>query len=214
MIEYLMNNELILFGILLIGALSYWIASGASRADYKAFHVVLGVSLFSTFWLGVYWTIEQCQLIDNFIIRIFISSFVVAFAAGIWRKWLADKAFRRLRLWGITTTSFGPSGAWDILESTPDGREFHYIRVHLKNGVELGSDQDGLVRKRLNKKFDFPPDIIADEQGNVVLIVTETWKKKSKKPKTNKPVDKYGRTEFTYIPASNIDRIQAYIKKG
>lgn len=205
-----MKNELILFGIILIGSIGYWIASGASRADYKAFHVVIGVSLFCVLWLGIYWVAEQC--LDNLIIKILISSLVVGLVACFWRKYFADWVFQCLRRLKITTTGFGPSRAWDALESAPDGREFHYVRVHLTNGEKLGSDQSSLARKWKEKRIDFPPDIITDEQGNIVLVVTEIWDKDADEPEKHNPVDEHGRTEFTYIPASNIVRIQTYIK--
>lgn len=207
-----MNNELVPIGIVLSSALSYWIASGASRADYKAFHVALGLLLFSVLWLFVYGAVEQ--IFGNLItIRVLISSVVVLFVAGLWRTYIAEWVFQYLRNLRITTASFGPSRAWDVFESTPDGREFHYIRVHLVNGVQLGSDQACLAGRRKNNEIDFSPGMITDEQGNIVLVVTEIWDKNADDPERNNPVDQHGRTEFTYIPASNITRIQAYIKR-
>ena len=211
MIEYLVENELILFAVVLIGTLGYWIASGAARADYKTLHVTLGIALFTAIGGGVYWIFGPLGF-QNPVIGILISFVTVLPIAFVWRRWASEWLFNRLRDLHITTTSFGPSRAWDVLESTPDGREFHYIRVHLADGTELGSNQTALARKRQNKELDFPPDMLTDEQGNVVIIVTETWEKDADTPKENNPVDSEGRTEFTYIPASNITRIQAYIK--
>lgn len=208
--RYLMDNEPIFFGILFLGAFGYWIASGAIRANYRLLHVTLGVALFFVFGLGTYYIIEQW--FDVHAAWGIIGAFVViTITAYLWRRWIAELVFQYLRDLGITTTSFGPSRAWDILESTP-GREFHYIRVHLESGGMLGSNQNNLSIEKNEDRLDFEPDVITDEQGNVALIVTEKWGKNDDEPKTATIIDEDGCTKFTYIPASNITKIEAYIK--
>ena len=213
-----LSGELLFFAL---GALGYWVASGAVRADYKILHVFLGVVWFSAIGLlahcSIYF-IAQYLDISGFVVRIVnvaaavVAVIAVVLAAYFWRKWVAEWVFRRLRDLGVTTTPFGPSGAWEILEATPDGREFHYVRVSLVGGKQLGSDLARLTRKWMEKEIDFSPDITVDEQGNVALIVTEIWDKDVDDSEKNYPMDENGRTEFTYIPASNITRIQVYLE--
>ena len=207
-----MNNGFLFF---ILGALGYWMASGAVRADYKILHVFLGVAWFSVIGILAHCLISQyfgiSSLTEKIIAGIAVLA-VVIIAAYFWRVYIAEWVFRLLRSLGVTTTPFGPSGAWDILESTPDGREFHYVRVSLVGGKQLGSDLAKLTRKWLEKEIDFSPDIIVDEQGNVALIVTDVWGEDTDEPESNHPMDECGRTEFTYIPSSNITRIQVYVE--
>ena len=163
-------------------------ASGAVRADYKILRVFLGVVWFSLIGVLTYFALDfitqyliaiQYISIFGFIFEIInvVIAIVVVTVAYLWRKCIAEWVFRCLRDLGITTTPFGPSGAWDVLESTPDGREFHYVRVSLENGKQLGSDLAKLTRKWREGDIDFSPDITVDEQGNVSLIVTDVWDK-------------------------------------
>lgn len=213
MFDSLFNyDDLKVFAITLIGALAYWIASGAARADYKALHVLLGVALFSAVGAAAYLVFSNF-VYDQLIIGAVISFVVVTPLAYIWRRWGADWVFPYLQKYRITNTSFGPSRAWDTFHSDTDGRAINYLCVHLTNGDKLYSDLLLLHDNWEEKKFDFNPGIITDAEGNVVLVVTKILKKGATEPKQIEPVDEEKGTEFTYIPAANIVAIRAYINK-
>ena len=213
MIDYLMQNKEVFFGILLLAGLGYWVASGAIRANYRFLHVVLGLTLFFVSGFLIYYPIQLYfgGSIIGQILGGIASVVLVVFVACKWRKKWAECAFQFLRNRGITTISFGPDRAWDNFTSTP-GRVFHYYYIELKNGDIIGSNQYMLSKKERNKELDFDPDAMFDEQGNIVLIATKIWKKGEKKSKKLSIKDKKGRTKFTYIPASSIRKIETFIK--
>lgn len=205
-------GDLKVFAIALVGAMAYWIASGAARADYKALHVLLGVALFSAVGAAVY-SAFSIFVYDDLFIGAIVSFVIVTPLAYIWRRWGADWVFPYLQKYRITNTSFGPSRAWDSFHSDADGRGINYLRVHLTNGDELDSDLVLLHDKWEKKKLDFNPGIITDAEGNVVLVVTKIRRKGATEHEENNPVDQEKGTEFTYIPATNITKIRAYIDK-
>lgn len=208
MFEYLNDNPTFLL-IFFFSAVGYWVASGAARANYKTLHVALGIALFFLIGLGTYYFIKQYFDI-HIVWRIIIAGFVIIATAYIWRRWWAEPVFQKLRNWSVTTTSFGPSKTWDMIESVPK-RKFHYYRVELEDGTQMGSDTEKL--QNMDEKDDeCPSEMIIDEEGNVALFVTEIWKKGKKKPIKNNFIDEHGRIEYTYIPASKIRMIQAYFK--
>lgn len=207
MITSYLNNEPTLLLILFLGAVGYWIASGAAHANYRALHVVLGVALFFIIGFGTYYIIGRS--FDVHVAWKIVAAFAsIAVIAYCWRRWWAEPVFVFLRNWSVTTTSFGPSKTWDIIESVP-GRRFHYYRVELTDGTQMGSDTASLV----NMDIDFPPEIIVDEEGNVALVVTEIWKDGEDESISHNPIDEYGRTEYTYIPAANVKMIELYFKQ-
>lgn len=194
-----------LFLVTLIGAIGYWCASGAERADYKILHVAIGISLFFVLALIVYCTLEQ--FVPS-LISLGISLIIVACIAVLWRKLLAERTFRLLRGAGITSIPFGPSATFDIIGSVP-GRQFHSFSVELKDGKILVSNTQGLGNDELLKEHNCPPEIITDEDGNVALLVTEIHED-GKDPIIKDPANKKtDLIEYTYIPASNIRTIKA-----
>lgn len=212
MITDYLSNETIL---VLLAAFGYWMASGAVRANYRLLHVALGITIFFVLGLVTYYAIEQ--RFDIYFNWGIVGAFaVVIIIAYLWKRWIADWVFHFLRDWGITSTSFGPAGAWDNFASIP-GRDFRYYHIYLKNGDRLSSNAHDLAFKRQKNELDFDPEVIIDEQGNIILMVTkirtevEGEEKKIKETKTKKVVDE-GRTKFTYIPASNIEKIEVFIK--
>lgn len=204
--EFLINADPTLLVIILIGGLGYWLASGAVRtSDYKALPVILGTALFSIIGLLVHYVVKQG--LDNFIISIFTwhlpSLFVVMLSAYFWRKWLSERIFVCLRKMGITTIPFGPSGAWDTLEN---GNVLYYFKIYLTDGSALGSDQ-AVVKKAC---LSVNPDTTIDAQGNISFIATEIWEKECKESQKPPIKSSDGHTIFTYIPATNINRIEAH----
>lgn len=208
-----MENPEVFYGILLLASLGYWVASGAIRANYRLLHVVLGLALFFISGFLLYYLIQiyfDNSLIGKIIGGV-VSVILVIVIAYRWRKSWAESVFQFLRNFGITTTSFGPDRAWDNFSSIP-GREFHYYLIELKNGDRIGSDQYKLSVKEIQKELDFDPDTITDEQGNIIIVATELWKKGKKKSKKSPIKNKKGCTKFTYIPASSIRKIEIFIK--
>lgn len=197
-----------LFLILLAGIMGHWVASGAERANYRALHVVLGIALFFGIGLLTYWLINR--FLDNSkIVAASVSILVIVLGSYVWRRWWSDKAFRGLRKLGITASSFGPSRVWDSIMSIPN-TNFQRYHVILKDKTLLISDID-VLREMGN--IDVSLGLLADEEGNVALLVTKI-QKDGEAEIDNVPVEedtKY--TEYTYVPASNIDTIKVYFKK-
>lgn len=216
MTELIFEN-LSLFVIFLTGLISYWVASGGTRASYKAFPVVLGVSIFSFVFLvggrliDLFRADESFPFQESIVIMLVLSVGVVALAY-FWRIWISEKVFQYLRGWDITTTPFGPPGAWDAFESRP-GRHFQHICVHLRDETMLESDMESLED---NEELGIPSGRITDSpiidsEGNIALIVTRRWAPGAKEPEENNPVDESKRLKFTYIPASNITMIEVKV---
>lgn len=260
-------EELTIFMVTLVGALAYWVASGATRADYKAFPTVLGIAMFSMIAGGVYWIIGHSCL-NHPILRVIVSLVVVVPAAYaywiapsadrktlhvvlivgvlaglagvvywmigcldfkypvlravislivtvptayVWRIWGTEQVFPYLQKYRITNTTFGPSRAWDTFQTDPDGRAPNYIRIHLTNGEKLDSDLVCLSERHKRNELGFNPSMITDAEGNAFLVVTKVLSKDGTEQE-NEPIDKKG-TEFTYIPAANITKIQVYVDK-
>lgn len=202
--EYFTNDP-ILFLILLFGVISYWIASGAERANYRLLHVILGIALFFGIGFGIYYIIKLCSNSPG--IGTTVGIVAVVISAYLWRRWLADCVYQYLRDWGITATSFGPSRVWDTIISAPE-RRFYHFHVELNDGTVLVSNTKKLVKI----DPDCPPEMRSDEEGNVALLVTKI-RKKNKKTIKNKPVSKKRMMEYTYIPASSIRTIRAHFRK-
>lgn len=204
MITDYLNSETILLFLALLG---FWMASG--RSDYKLLHVALGIASFFAFGLITYHIVEQ-----YFSVRIGWkisgASIVVLSSAYLWKRYLAEKVLQILQKLDITIPSFGPSRAWDNFVSI-SGRSFCYCHVYLINGDRISSDQDDLAAKKQKNELDFEPYVSMDEEGNVVFIATEFRCGKTGDIKEKNIVDE-GRTKFTYIPASNIARIEAFIE--
>lgn len=202
---YLSSEACIIF----FASIGYWLASGAARSDYKLLHVVLGITSFFILGKAVYhvvgWHFE-----DHAVLRIAGAGFVVMLSAYFWKRYLAEKVFFILQEFGITTIAFGPERAWDNFISTP-GRVFCYYHVYLTNGDRISSDQDGLTMKKNNNEIDFESNMNMDEEGNVVFVATETQCGKTGTTEESIIVDE-GRMKFTYIPASNIRKIEAFVK--
>ena len=206
MITDYLNSETIL---LFLAALGYWVASGTIRASYKLLHVALGIASFFAFGLITYHIVEQYFNIHAGW-KILVAAIVVLSSAYLWKRYLAENVFRILQKLDITITAFGPSRAWDNFVSLP-GRSFCYCHVYLINGDRISSDQDDLTAKKQKNELDFEPYVSMDEEGNVVLIATEFRCGKTGDIKEKIIADE-GRTKFTYIPASNIARIEAFIE--
>lgn len=203
MCDNLFELEVSSFLIVLVGAIGYWLASGAERANYKVLHVAIGVSLFFMITLYVNQFLEK--YFDP-IFTLIISIVAVSVIAIVWRRWLAERAFLLLRRLGVTITPFGPSETWDIITSVP-GSTFYSYYVELEDETVLISNTEELVKI---KNLNCPPEIITDEKGNIALLVTEI-RKKGKNPIKNTPFNGITkRTEYTYIPSSNVKMIKTY----
>lgn len=207
-------QNLMYLAIILVGGVGYWIASGAARADYKAFHVVIGMAWFSIIGLLSY-LVFLCLSVDH-LVAIPVSLIVVMILAFIWRRYLSDWVFEAFRYFNITYTPFGPSETWDIIENTR-GSTFHHIRVFLSDGSMLGSNQ-GKIKKAIETlpdrsllKKNLKPQIISDPRGNIALFVTEIKESNCKETRNVNLVHENNTIELTYIPAGKIDKILVYL---
>lgn len=207
-------QNLMYLAIVLVGGVGYWIASGVARADYKAFHVILGMAWFSIIGLLIYSKI--LYLCNSPFIALSASLIVVMLIALIWRKCLSNKIYQKLRDWNITRTPFGPSETWDIIENQ-QGLTFHHTRVFLSDGSMLGSNQGKIeeVIKTLRDKSlpieNLQRQIISDPQGNIAFLVTEIKEKNCKEIREVNLVHENNTIELTYIPAGKIEKILFYL---
>lgn len=209
MIEVIIKDPAPFF-ILLFGAMSYWVASGAANSNYKTLHATLGITIFSVVGFLIYYLISMYWGASKFIGA--CSGIAVAgLFAYFWRIWLAEKVFVWLRGFGITAISFGPSRVWDAIMSTP---RLNFQRYHVKlKGEEeiwLISSMDAL--DEINGIACPSEALMADAEGNVALLVTEICKG-GERTECKLIEEKTGYTEYTYIPASNIDTIKIFIEK-
>ena len=215
------SQNLMYLAIILVGGIGYWIASGAARADYKAFHVVIGMAWFSiigflSYQIFLCLSAHYLVAVPAILVAIPASLIVVMILAFIWRRYLSGWVFEVFRYFNITYTPFGPSETWDAIENIR-GFSFHHIRVFLSDGSMLGSNQGEIVEaikslpdKSLPKK-NLETQVFSDNRGNIAFFVTEIKEANCKERREVSPIHDGGTIELTYIPAGKIDKILVYL---
>ena len=199
--------------ILLVGCVGYWIASGGYRTDYNAFHTVAGVLAFvfvgaaaQQFFRLVLPCGDSCSVAG---LVLHAAGVVVAAAAVtigcavLWRKYLADWVSWLFGAYGIATAAFGPPGTWDSF-SRPANRKWSFVAVTLLDGTVLE------CRQAQNRKLGLP-ELTTDAEGNLLFVATGKLLPETRERVALQPKNENGDIVFTYVPSSQIAKIDVHV---
>lgn len=196
--------------ILASGYLSYKISSASLNKNHRTIDEIFQILSFG-----------MIAYITNNLIRNNVPSWndwqsmPIATASSLltaifWRKWIWDLIKKILKKSGTTNENFYPS-SWDHIICHKDIL-WRYIIVQLKDGYMLESDLD-----QVPKHLPFRP-LDVDSSGAIALYITSLTR-----PNQETAVefgyqrihDEIGCSQITYIPASEISRIDIrFSQKG
>lgn len=197
-------------GILLVGFLGYWVASGGNRAKYSTLYVIIGVLFFVVIGVTTQQIIGHISFPSPFLkaqtFFILAASAAITVGCGaLWRWKVGEWVFLLSRWGGITTQTFGHSNAWEEFAFHAGWKRF-FTRATLLDGTLLRCDQAKNYAGGV-------PELSTDEEGNLLFVATGKWDKGSPPGEPLESTKEEKHLIFTYIPASQIARTDVHTEK-